>query len=348
LTTLVGWVRIESVTIEQFLSFWSQHNTAIIEGLIALVIILSLFLGYRSFFAKKGQEASSSSGQGLDTAQLEKTLQKILENQSASGASAAPRSARGTGAEEDLGMDVDLDEMEKSGFAAGSVEAAGGAAESAAEVAQLRVTLNESQQKIEVLQKQLKEAQAKAAEAPAPAAGGGEAAASGLSAQEKEELGGKIRDLEARLAEYEIISEDIADLSRYREENEQLRKELEALKAGGGVAAAPAAAAPSQEPPVAEPIPAPTPSVEPAAAPATPAETSGGDIPVPTPEAAESPSSDLIDDELMREFAAAVEGQKALDKAAEKAGDGSQAAKTEGDDAEKLMNEFENFVSKKG
>lgn len=348
MTTLVGWVRIESVTIEQFLSFWSQHNTAIIEGLIALVIILSLFLGYRSFFAKKGQEASSSSGQGLDTAQLEKTLQKILENQSASGASAAPRSARGAGAEEDLGMDVDLDEMEKSGFAASSVEAAGGVAESAAEVAQLRVTLNESQQKIEVLQKQLKEAQAKAAEVPAPAAGGGEAAASGLSAQEKEELGGKIRDLEARLAEYEIISEDIADLSRYREENEQLRKELEALRAGGGVAAAPAAAAPSQESPVAEPNPAPAPSVEPTAAPAAPAETSGGDIPVPTPEATESPSSDLIDDELMREFAAAVEGQKALDKAAEKAGDGSQAAKTEGDDAEKLMNEFENFVSKKG
>ncbi len=54
-----------------------------------------------------------------------------------------------------------------------------------------------------------------------------------MSSAEKDELAGKARDLEARLAEYEIISEDIADLSRYREENDQLKKELEALKAGG-------------------------------------------------------------------------------------------------------------------
>lgn len=40
----------------------------------------------------------------------------------------------------------------------------------------------------------------------------------------------KIRDLEGRLAEYEIIEEDIADLSLFKEENTKLKRELEALK----------------------------------------------------------------------------------------------------------------------
>lgn len=328
------------MTIEKFLSFWSQHNTSIIEGLVALVLIFSLFLAYRSFFGKRSKEEGFEGGQSLDAAQLEKTLQKILENQNQSAKS--PRSA---GASEDLGMDVDLEEMARSSSAkagAAGAEVEAGAEESAAEVSQLRVSLGESHQKIEALQKQLKDA---LAAAEASAAGGAAPVAategSGMSSQEKEDLTGKVRDLEARLAEYEIISEDIADLSRYREENDGLKKELEALKAGG----AKAAPAPT---PVPEPAPEPeAPKVEVAAeqAPPTPAAE-------PAPAAAEPPaqeaaSADLIDDELMKEFAAAVEGQKALDKAAEKAGDGSEVAKASGDDSDKLMSEFENFVSKK-
>lgn len=323
------------MTIEKFLSFWDQHNTVIIESLIALVLILSLFLAYRSFFGKRSKEEASEA-HGLDAAQLEKTLQKILDNQSQTG-----KPARGGGASEDLGMDVDLDEIERTSVASKTgtvVGAAAAAGDSAAEVSQLRLTLNESHQKIETLQKQLKEALV-AAEASAAAGGasaGAGVAEGGMSSQEKDELSGKVRDLEARLAEYEIISEDIADLSRYREENDQLKQQLDALKAGGANAAAAPTSAPeapkvevaAAEPePVAPPVEEPTPSVE--------------------PPAQESASSDLIDDELMKEFAAAVEGQKALDKAAEKAGDGSETAKSENDESDKLMNEFENFVSKK-
>ena len=46
------------------------------------------------------------------------------------------------------------------------------------------------------------------------------------------ELEKKIKDLEARLQEYEIIEDDIADLSLYKEENVKLKKEMEALKSG--------------------------------------------------------------------------------------------------------------------
>jgi len=36
----------------------------------------------------------------------------------------------------------------------------------------------------------------------------------------------KIKDLEEKLAEYSVIEEDIADLSRFRQENEDLRKKI--------------------------------------------------------------------------------------------------------------------------
>jgi hypothetical protein len=47
------------------------------------------------------------------------------------------------------------------------------------------------------------------------------------------ELLEKIKNLEGKLSEYEIIEDDIADLSNFKEENIRLQKELEALKRGG-------------------------------------------------------------------------------------------------------------------
>ncbi|WP_374033592.1 hypothetical protein ACES2I_12665 [Bdellovibrio bacteriovorus] len=331
------------MTIEKFLSFWDHHNTSIIEGLLGLIILLALFLAFRAFFAKKGSSSTTAeNGQGIDAAQLEKTLQKILDNQSHAPA------AKSRPAAEDLGVDVEMDESplstKKAQASAGSssADAAAAVAESAAEVAQLRLSLSENHQKVETLQAQLQEALA-AAQAASAGGGAGAGGEGGMSSAEKEELNGKLRDLEARLAEYEIISEDIADLSRYRDENEDLKKQLEALKAGAPAAAAAAPAepvtapAPAAEPePVAEPVPEPVaPAAEVAAEPASeaPADSGGG--------------SDLIDDDLMKEFAAAVEGQRALDKAAEKAGDGSEEAAKNGDETNQLMSEFENFVTKK-
>jgi phage shock protein A len=43
----------------------------------------------------------------------------------------------------------------------------------------------------------------------------------------------KIRDLEGKLKEYEIIEDDIADLSHFKEENAKLKKKIEEL--GGSV-----------------------------------------------------------------------------------------------------------------
>ena len=60
------------------------------------------------------------------------------------------------------------------------------------------------------------------------------------AAEEAAALSARIKELESKLSEYEILEDDIADLSLYKEENTRLRGELERVK-GGGAAAAPAA-----------------------------------------------------------------------------------------------------------
>ncbi|UYL09463.1 hypothetical protein B9G69_002610 [Bdellovibrio sp. SKB1291214] len=327
------------MTVDQILLFFSKYNVAIIEGLVAAIILLGLFVGYRGFFGKKDPE--SSLGGGLDTAQLEKTLQKILDNQG---------SSHKTGDE---------------ALAAAFKEGAGGHGESPEEVQQLKVSLSENIKELEVIRAELQISEKKVAELQAAGAAGG-AAPAAAPAVDTSEFENKIKDLEARLAEYEIISEDIADLSRYKEENEQLKTEIGALKEGGAKPAQ-AAAAPSPAP-----VPAPEPTPAPEVAPAAPAEVepapevteqdvdaalaaAQAEAATPTPEEAASAAEasaeadSVIDDELMREFAAAVEGQKkeSLDAVAAKAGKGDNPAEEKSAEDTELMNEFENFVNKK-
>lgn len=68
------------------------------------------------------------------------------------------------------------------------------------------------------------------------------------------ELMNQIQDLEARLAEYEIIEDDIADLSIYKEENARLKEEIASLKSGGATPSEPSA---TESDPVAEEAEAP-------------------------------------------------------------------------------------------
>lgn len=89
-----------------------------------------------------------------------------------------------------------------------------------------------------------------AAKTDGPGFGGTASSSSGADAGAVAELKAKISELEGKLTEYEIIEDDIADLSRFKEENAELRGELDALKANvasGAVApaATPTAAAPA-------------------------------------------------------------------------------------------------------
>lgn len=82
----------------------------------------------------------------------------------------------------------------------------------------------------------------------------GQAPAGAAAGPELDKLTSRIKELEGKLSEYEILEDDIADLSLYKEENARLRTEIDQIKAGGGAVApqAPAAAAP--EKPVGEAI----------------------------------------------------------------------------------------------
>ena len=98
------------------------------------------------------------------------------------------------------------------------------------------------------------------------------------SSAQLDQISSERDELKERLMEYEIIEEDLANLKKYQQENEQLKKTIEELKGGAApVEAAPAAqeaevapeetmeAAPVEEAPVAEPGPEVTGDDNPAA-----------------------------------------------------------------------------------
>lgn len=74
------------------------------------------------------------------------------------------------------------------------------------------------------------------------------------------ELKRKVKDLEDRLSEYSIIEDDLANLKRLQQENEEMKKKL-----GLSAAASPPAPAPTPEPTPVEAAPAPAPAAPPAA-----------------------------------------------------------------------------------
>ena len=178
----------------------------IIKVLIAMVLLMIIFLAFRVFFGAEAPIVTTTAS--LDTAQLEKTLQKILEAQAKAPVMAVPTSGDAASAE--------------------TLKSAG--ASSSSTVAELEALKKDLAEK-EKLLIQVRNEAAKAAANASSASAGAVAAASNNSAIKLET---KIKDLEARLAEYEIISEDIADLSFYKEENSRLQNELSTRRASGG------------------------------------------------------------------------------------------------------------------
>jgi hypothetical protein len=174
------------------------------------------------------------------------------------------------------------------------------------EVENLKKTLSDKSSEIATLRKQIEEKQA---------SGSGEDT-SGLQL--------RLKELEAKLAEYEIIEDDIANLSMYKEENKRLRSELDKVQAGGVAAAAPAVAPVVEAAAPVAPTPAPvaqtipeksaaiveevmqTPEVTEPPAPAA-KEPTPSPAPVPEPVAAAVPQAD--EDDIMSEFVQAVADQ---------------------------------------
>lgn len=290
---LKGVPRMQEMNLEQILQFIIAHNAIIIEGLIAAILLTVLFLALRAFLFTSDGPAEGSSSSMME---LEATLKKLLEQAGKVPLTIAPENQTGgSGGAGDLG--------------------------SGAQAAQLSEQINTLRKELEGKQKEIEQIKS---------AAGATAAPSGMSDGDKSKLEAQIKDLQAKLQEYEIISEDIADLSFYKEQNAKLQKELEA-KGGTVPAATPPAPAAPAAPMAAEATPAADAAATPAASPAEEAKPEPEIVgksqgkaetatEAPAAEAAPAvempPVENVVDDQLMAEFAAAVQKQKTGDPAA--------------------------------
>ncbi|MCB0392128.1 MAG: hypothetical protein KDD58_12615 [Bdellovibrionales bacterium] len=189
---------------EVFLDFFFHHLETIIMALaVTGFAVGGMYLIYNVFFVKK------TANEGLhNAAEIEELLKKVLAQ------------ADNIGAGKKSVLNSSTESSEKNGEVAIPIVDDGGDIDSGnvnnndAELSALKEQLSEKQFEIETLKKELEGKVSNSSE-PSP------------------ELLEKINDLEARLAEYEIIEDDIADLSKYKEENARLKDEIEQLKSGG-------------------------------------------------------------------------------------------------------------------
>lgn len=135
---------------------------------------------------------------------------------------------------------------------------------------------------IETLKAQLEEANQKLANAPT---GGGDN--SDLTSQ-LDSVTRERDELKERLMEYEIIEEDLANLKKFQQENEQLKKTIAELKGEAPADDAPAV----EEAPEPEPTPEPEPEMEAEAPEEEPVEEVPAPEPPPEVTAEENPAAD--------------------------------------------------------
>lgn len=171
---------------------------------ITLLLIVTVLMLVRSVMEDRQAEKTSGKTGDLDAktlnTALEGAMKKVLADKGIQGAIAGAA-------------------------ASGSSEVGASASALAPETQELKKSLSEKEAKIAALMSDIETLKI-AAEKVQPTADGGVVSGVDVSA-----LQAKLVELQAKLAEYEIIEDDIADLSMYKEENKKLKAELATLKA---------------------------------------------------------------------------------------------------------------------
>ncbi len=242
-----------SSNLDMILSTISEYSAIVVPVLLILICVTGIGILVVSMRAgKRGASASSGSGSFPDMGELEGTLKKVLESTEVRAAGVSTQ-VTPDGNVETVYKELPNEEKEQLESAIAAKEA---------EIEKLKTNM-------ETLRN---EAQNSSGDGELP-----------------DDIKAKIEELEARLAEYEIIEDDIADLSMYKEENAQLKAEIEALRSS-------------------------SPEVGGAEEPASIEEALAEDKKVEEPAVeAEAADDGGVDDDIMAEFAAAVENQKAGD-----------------------------------
>ncbi|MCB0366718.1 MAG: hypothetical protein H6624_15660 [Bdellovibrionaceae bacterium] len=177
---------------DAFLNFFISNLAVIIQWLIAVILLL-VGAWFVLLIFGKGKNKSGEALDISDLGSLEATLKEIAQKGIATG------SSPGTGAN-------------PAAVSSGGELSDAGAELAGAGSASMEKIMQELAQK---------EAEIQMLKASSPPEGAPEVDVSSYLE--------KIRDLEGKLAEYEIIEDDIADLSLYKEENARLKRQLEEM-----------------------------------------------------------------------------------------------------------------------
>ena len=264
---------------EEFIQFLIKNNERIIYISIGMISLLSGVVVWWQIFSRRDLDSPQKAE--VDLSGIEESLKKILSQTNAAiGSVDAAGQAAGSGPST-LSSGGNLTEA----LGSAGITTLDGKTP-VMDLAGLKVELQSRANMIEELSRKVAEAKA----------------SDGTSS----ELTNKIKSLESKLSEYEIIEDDIADLSNFKEENARLKKEIEELKRGGGgklvdqfAAAMGEAATPAVESAAPELAPVPTPVAEaptPPPAVSSPPPTAAAPSEVATVNPSEAELNDAIED----------------------------------------------------
>lgn len=281
--------------LDRFLAFVFNHQFAIIEIIFAVILAIAVVW----LFVNLKEESSSDKTKGGQSLQdIESALKRVLESTVVKMPTAAQASSL-----------IKDDDDREAKLPKGPPPTGTSAGADPAELLKLKTELETKAKKVsevELALNQAREELKKAKETPGAAG----------APSNTDDLQQKIKTLEARLGEYEIIEDDIANLSLYKEENSRLKTELEKIKKASGVALAEEVAKASP----------------------------------PAPEAAPVVEKKIDQDKLLQEVDAIASQSLPLASppASPQGAVPSAAATDEKDSGEKLIAEFENFMKGSG
>lgn len=300
------------------IDFLLNNNVTIIQTIFGIIFLLVVFVILRSFKEDKTQTHTAPPPTSSKSRREEFLAEKAAEVKKADEA-AAPVLPKEDSPLDDLdnlddlmGADATQAQIDQT-LANAAPAAAAPKAAPASDNGELAAALSEKEKVISDLKSELASLQEKL---KAPAAAGDTAG-----------LEGKVKELTEKLAEYEIIEDDIANLSFYKNENVKLKNELAKLKGEIGIATEAAIAeVAALAPTVKEAAPTPVPPPPPQAA--------------PTP-----PTPPVSDDSILNEFEEAVKQKEALEKSMPATEAPPAAPITMKSDAD-LLKEFESAVER--
>lgn len=176
------------------------HNESIIQWMLAVIIGFSALLVFRAVFGKKDADVGYSSAGGDVQDLLKKVLDQTSILEKAMMSAPAP-----------VVMPVSAESAASPATAAAAVSAS--ASVDPLEIAKLKKLIEERDEELNRLKNDPN------------------------AAKLRDQIA-KVQELQNRLKEYEILEDDIADLSLYKEENARLKSELQKLVGGDAAAAA--------------------------------------------------------------------------------------------------------------